>query len=397
MRNETMLLEDPLVLSWMRDSVLRNLVASPNAEIEEWQHKLIMLNLNCYFTAPSIALFECSGTLIDDIQRNKENERLQLFLTQHMPEGSILFKDGEDRVALLFSWEHFPLLRALNTRISLTASCPVNIGIGEPCMLLRDVHKSYVQALRALEAKFYQGTGQWILYSELNKAESLEDYPVLQEKELYHRVKSAKDITDMEQGIGLFYEHVIKNGPIEVNQIREVTLRMLVGMENKILGESRASLAKYEMVSIVKMETLGEIISFAAMYLLDRRERAKRDDQDSHRSIIKKTISYMEQECQIATLERMARKVYMTPTYLSMLFKANTGITFIEQLTNIRIDKAKALLSSTGLKNYEIAEKSVITIPDTLASYSKRRLVSRLANIGIPWRRDYRAGWIERE
>lgn len=285
-----MLLEDPLVLSWMRDSVLRHLVASPNADNEEWQHKLVMLNLNCYFTAPSMALFEYSGTLIDDIQRNKEIERLQWFLRQHMPEGNILFKDGENRVALLFSWEHLPLLRSISTRISLPTACPVNIGIGEPCKLLKDVHMSYEQAVRALEAKFYQGTGQWILYSELNKAEFLEDYPILQEKELYHRVKSANHIEEMEHAIGLFYKHIIKNGPIEANQIREVTLRMLVGMENKFLGESRASPAnmRYELISIVKMETLGEIIRFVAMYLLDKRERAKRDDQDSHRSIIKK-------------------------------------------------------------------------------------------------------------
>ncbi|MBW4839464.1 MAG: helix-turn-helix transcriptional regulator, partial [Paenibacillaceae bacterium] len=55
--------------------------------------------------------------------------------------------------------------------------------------------------------------------------------------------------------------------------------------------------------------------------------------------------------------QSVAQKVYMTPTYLSMLFRANTGKTFIEHLTDIRIDKAKDMLRTTHYKNYEVAEK----------------------------------------
>jgi YesN/AraC family two-component response regulator len=65
----------------------------------------------------------------------------------------------------------------------------------------------------------------------------------------------------------------------------------------------------------------------------------------------------MEQECRDASLDKMARKVYMTPSYLSMLFKVNTGKTFIEQLTDIRIDKAKDMLKNTCMRNYEVAEQ----------------------------------------
>jgi two-component system response regulator YesN len=65
----------------------------------------------------------------------------------------------------------------------------------------------------------------------------------------------------------------------------------------------------------------------------------------------------MEQECSQASLQNVAQQVYMTPTYLSLLFKLNTGKTFIEHLTDIRIEKAKDMLKSTHFKNYEVAEK----------------------------------------
>jgi two-component system response regulator YesN len=357
MRNEAALLEDPLVVSWMRDSILWNLVASNHSDKEEWHRKLALLNLNSYFVMPSIALFECSMTLTDELLRLKENERIISVVQQHMPEGSIIFKDGEARIVLLFSWESLATLRSLTE--CLPSAYPVNIGVGGACKQLKDIYMSYEQALQALQDKFYQGTGQMILFSELNKYETLRQYPSSQEKLLYQRIKSVESLADIEQGIGEFYEQLLKNGPVGINQIHELTIRLLAGMEKRMLGDTRESLTsmRYEMMSIVKMETLRDIVHFVAMYLFDRREGLARDDRESHRSIIKKTIFYMEQECQIATLDSMARKVYMTPTYLSMLFKVNTGITFIEQLTDIRIGKAKELLRETGLRNYEIAEK----------------------------------------
>ena len=46
----------------------------------------------------------------------------------------------------------------------------------------------------------------------------------------------------------------------------------------------------------------------------------------------------------------------MSSGYLSSLFKNLFGIPFQDYLNNIRMEKAKLLLLTTGLKNYEIAE-----------------------------------------
>src|SRR5690606_22126467 len=138
-----------------------------------------------------------------------------------------------------------------------------------------------------------------------------------------------------------------------------LTIRLLVGMEKRVLNDAEkiSAYMGYEIMSIVKMESLQEIKQYVSKYFNDLKEVISRDEQGSHRSIIKKTIYYMESEWQHITLCSVAQKVYMTPTYLSLLFKNNTGKTFIEQLTNIRMDKAKDMLKSTSLRNYEVAEK----------------------------------------
>ncbi len=47
----------------------------------------------------------------------------------------------------------------------------------------------------------------------------------------------------------------------------------------------------------------------------------------------------------------------MSVSYFSALFKEATGVTFVDYLTSLRIDKAKELLKNTSKKTYEIAEE----------------------------------------
>ncbi|MFD1673860.1 helix-turn-helix domain-containing protein [Alicyclobacillus fodiniaquatilis] len=72
--------------------------------------------------------------------------------------------------------------------------------------------------------------------------------------------------------------------------------------------------------------------------------------------VIQKAIRLMESDFQVITLTAVAEKLYLTPSYLSHLFKHLTGKSFVEHLTEIRIKEAKKLLLETGMKNYEISD-----------------------------------------
>lgn len=55
------------------------------------------------------------------------------------------------------------------------------------------------------------------------------------------------------------------------------------------------------------------------------------------------------------SLQDMTALLSVSTSYFSSMFKSYTGVTFIEFLTRMRINKAKDLLVSTDLKSYEIA------------------------------------------
>lgn len=57
------------------------------------------------------------------------------------------------------------------------------------------------------------------------------------------------------------------------------------------------------------------------------------------------------------TLAKVAEHIHMNPSYFSHLFKVNTGTTFIDHLTGLRIERAKQLLQRPELKNYMLCEE----------------------------------------
>ena len=57
------------------------------------------------------------------------------------------------------------------------------------------------------------------------------------------------------------------------------------------------------------------------------------------------------------TLEDAAKVANISSSYLSMTFKQEMGINFVQYLTQTRIAQSEALLLDTNMKIYEIAEK----------------------------------------
>lgn len=57
------------------------------------------------------------------------------------------------------------------------------------------------------------------------------------------------------------------------------------------------------------------------------------------------------------SLTSLAEQFYISPSYLSKIFKEATGFTFIEYLNNVRIKEAQRLLSESNMKVIRVAEE----------------------------------------
>ena len=95
-------------------------------------------------------------------------------------------------------------------------------------------------------------------------------------------------------------------------------------------------------------ETLSKAITSAADYLNSGEVR--------HNSIITNARKFLNDNYnKDISLKDIAAHVHVNSSYLSRLFRKETGETITEVLTRIRIEKAKEMLTLTNKKSYEIA------------------------------------------
>ncbi|NHN31657.1 response regulator transcription factor [Paenibacillus agricola] len=75
---------------------------------------------------------------------------------------------------------------------------------------------------------------------------------------------------------------------------------------------------------------------------------------------IRKALTYISSELSNTSLgiKEVAEYIHLNSSYVSVLFKEETGQTFSDYLTRQRLAKAKLLLVGTDMKIYEIAERT---------------------------------------
>jgi two-component system, response regulator YesN len=73
-------------------------------------------------------------------------------------------------------------------------------------------------------------------------------------------------------------------------------------------------------------------------------------------------------------IEQVAEQVGLSVSYFSLLFKQRTGITFLDYLTNLRIEYACLFLENSDLKTYEIAQKVGYTDQRYFSQVFKKRM-----------------------
>ena len=79
--------------------------------------------------------------------------------------------------------------------------------------------------------------------------------------------------------------------------------------------------------------------------------------QKKYSSLLKDARAYIEKnyDNEEISLNTVAASVNLSPNHFSTIFSQETGRTFIEYLTSVRMEKAKELLRTTSMKTAEIA------------------------------------------
>ena len=126
-----------------------------------------------------------------------------------------------------------------------------------------------------------------------------------------------------------------------------------LGCESEVLAERCGDFQKMpEIFSSVR--TTGEYLTKLLETGIELRDGVSRK---KYSTLLKDARSYIEKnyDNEEISLNTAAASVNLSPSHFSTIFSQETGRTFIEYLTYVRMEKAKELLRSTSMKTAEIA------------------------------------------
>lgn len=109
---------------------------------------------------------------------------------------------------------------------------------------------------------------------------------------------------------------------------------------------------------LMEQETLEDMGLWMKQILQQMAPSFIEKKESRNESIIESIMTYLNDHYhEDIRLNTLADSVYLSPSYLSRLFKQETGTNFIETLTMIRIKQSKKMLADSSLKISDIADR----------------------------------------
>lgn len=243
-------------------------------------------------------------------------------------------------------------------------------GIGQPVARLRELEESFREAERALAARFTMELNRIISVEDIRMAQNVDTLDDI-EITSFGEIEKTRTMLEKflnnggEDEIDEFVDVYINELPEE--NLKSVLMRQYIIMDAYIVmmsfcekiegieGEMQAQSEELKN-SMKTIQTLEEIKNYIRMLL--KKIIGVRDTISGRRysniiEIAKDQIrkTYMSDEISLNTI---AAEVGMSPSYFSSIFSKEMGKTFVEYLTEIRMDRAKELLMCSSMKTSEI-------------------------------------------
>lgn len=305
--------------------------------------------------------------LLDDVLAAANRSLIRLFGAEHflllpLPGtriGAVLRTSGEGS-----GERKGRILEALETlREELTAStgCVLAIGVGRYCDRIEELRTSYHEALSAQEyAEQFDGSTIVHVEDVDLRDQHASRYPVREKERLLSQIR----LGEVDRSREALREFAEKFGPFieERPELLRVRLYELTGslIDAAILGggdEDKLDRLTHKYTADVDLLTdpataerwLERVVVEIAGSVTHVRERRTN-------SLIARAVTYIETNYQVPLSYRdVAKEIGISPSYFLNLFKKETGTTFVDHLTAVRIAAAKQRLVSSNLNITQIA------------------------------------------
>lgn len=245
------------------------------------------------------------------------------------------------------------------------------VAAGEPVERLSQIQKSYYSASRAFSQRYLHDEN--ILYydemTSMEKKNVTEDDSTYLQKVDVNALNPAilqkflsNGLLEETENFVKDYFYAIGQEPLESLVFRNyVTLNVRFSVMSflKEIGCDTRTLEQEDTEDVLSesSKSLENAIAYAEKIISQAIALRDQNSGNKNRSILKTAVDfidshYMEEDM---SLNKAANAANVSANHFSALFSQNMGQTFIEYLTNLRMNKAKEYLRCTSMRSSEIA------------------------------------------
>lgn len=239
----------------------------------------------------------------------------------------------------------------------------VTIGAGSVCEA-ETLPVSYVSSMEALEYKTIFGGNQVLFSDEVNLhpfSNLLQSSPI--EQEILSILKTGA-VLNKEEFKPKLIQLLHSWGEHKKENVHHRLFEWLLKMERQLkMHHPNLNVIGNEPLHHWKIcsqfDTRDSIIDYGLRILEQMTLQNHKSQSSQLGQITTKALQLIEERyaSNDLTLASLAEMVFVSPVWLSHLLKEKTGKTFLEILTEHRMNRAKQLLRDLSLKAYEVAER----------------------------------------
>ncbi|MNI21375.1 Regulatory protein SoxS [compost metagenome] len=228
-----------------------------------------------------------------------------------------------------------------------------NCGYGRPVWSEEDIHLSYKNALQALKYTFIYGMNAIISYEQVEFRKGFE------KKIAYDAYQNALRAADTELVSGFLDEFMHELGwdNLQIEVVEFEIMQLITRLSHTIieLNLHDAVISSTDLFSQFKKSTLADTLDWLRQVNFDILDYLKASKENPHYAIIHDLKAYIDTHLEEdISLDSLAERALLSPSYISSLFGEILHISFSNYLTNARVDKAAELLRTGSLSVTDI-------------------------------------------
>ena len=282
------------------------------------------------------------------------------FLLRHTMQQYVFLVHAHDRDTLELKIRTYHC--GVQACLKESSTVAVTITYGRFISSLANLRQSYMEALAAMDYKFLIGTSECIAYKDIRAFVC----PTVSEPQNPGLLQMADiSINSREQldgQLSKLYHELISFGPDSRSYAQVLLEQMTVSLSKEIQQYDIALTDIFpspmaELETMLKAGSLNQMLDKFRTFYETVADFIEHQQHNKYAKTINNAIHYIQDNLSKPGLNvnDVARHVYLSPGYFSLIFKRQTGETFSDYLIHLRINKASELIRQSTLRFFEIS------------------------------------------